>query len=138
MSFDNKTIYTRIQPQGYHKFLNNLKAVSDLIPNSNPESKRGSRHTAHITELLRGGKASLNFMIIRSTEESKLRVRKEPFFQNFMRFQEVGAAKTPKSSFGCNINSVETTNISSPPKPNISYSTLLSPLASRYCQLLPR
>ena len=76
--------------------------------------------------------------MLRCAEEETLRVRREHFPQIFMRYQEVGVAKTPKFPIACNINRVETTKITSPPNPNRLYSTLLLPLALRHCQLRPR
>ena len=68
---DKETGFTRSYPQGYLKLLYNLKFLSDLIPHSNPESKKGSSQTAQITEPLQGGKSSLNFVMLRSKVKSQ-------------------------------------------------------------------
>ena len=84
-AIDKETGFTRSQPQEYLKLLDNIKILSDLIPHSNPESKRVARQTDQITETIQGKKDSLKFVILRCTEGSKLRGRKE----YFSRFHEV-------------------------------------------------
>ena len=55
------------------------KIISDLIPYSKKESKRGSRQTPQIAESLQGGKASLKIVMLRCAEEAKLRAIKVDF-----------------------------------------------------------
>ena len=72
-AIDHKTCFTRSQPQGYYRFINNLKMVGNLLYNYNLELNRGPRQIAQISEPPQGGKSSLDFVVRRSAEEAKLR-----------------------------------------------------------------
>ena len=69
-AIDNKTGFTRIQPQGYSRLFNNVQRVGNLIYKYQPELKRGQGQTAKIVEPLKGGKASLKFLMLCCTEEA--------------------------------------------------------------------
>ena len=57
--------FTRSQPQGYYKLINNLKRVSNLVYHYKIELKRVPRQTSQIADPPHGGKYSLNFVMIR-------------------------------------------------------------------------
>ena len=55
------TVFTRKQPQGYSRLIDNLQRVDNLIYNYKLELKRGPSYTAKIAELLQGGGSFTGF-----------------------------------------------------------------------------
>ena len=70
--FDHKTVFTKIQPQGYAKSPDNILRKVNLNLKSKQESRRNPIHTAHITESTQGGKASLKSVILHGLKQSIL------------------------------------------------------------------
>ena len=49
-AIDNESRFTRIQPQGYYKLIDNIQRVGNLISNSKLELDRGPRQTSQMNE----------------------------------------------------------------------------------------
>ena len=76
--------FIRIQPQVYSRLINNLQRVGNLIYKHTLELKRDPRKTAQISEPPQRGEASLYFVIIRDSKESKLGDGKAESFQELI------------------------------------------------------
>ena len=65
---NNETVITRSQPQGYHKLIDNIQRVGNLIQKYKQELNRVPRNTDQNTKHPQGGKASLKFVMLCGAE----------------------------------------------------------------------
>ena len=107
---DHETSFTRIQPQGHYKLIDNLQRVGNLISNSKIELKRFPRQTTKIADPHQGGKASLKFLILCCAEEDKLVDVKESSFGKFIRSHEGGVNKPFENKITFDDERVDTIN----------------------------
>ena len=64
--------FTRSQPQGYYRLINNIQRFGNLIYNYKLKLKSVLRHNSKIYDPPQGGKSSLEFLMLRCAEEAKL------------------------------------------------------------------
>ena len=89
----HETEFTRSQPQGYYRLINNIKRVGNLIYNYKLELKRVPSNIAQISQPPQRVKASLRFVILHCAEEEKLVYKRESSSIKLIRSHKGGVTK---------------------------------------------